>query len=84
MGKVDNTHPTVMLSCYDLCPLALLDPLLAGCRGWRIYLKMGRGVCLPSREGLADPSREPEHLAVTHPTGMFSHVESFFFRKKIT
>ena len=42
--------------------LALLDPLLAGCRGWRINLKMGRGSLPPEPRGVGQTPLESQEI----------------------
>ena len=84
MGKVGNTYPTVMLSCYDLWPLCPPGSATDRVSGVENLPKDGEGESAYRAEGgWAGPSPEPENRTVTHPTRMFSHVESFF-QKKIT
>ena len=72
MGKVGNTHPTVMLSCYDLwppCPPGSATGRVSGVenlpKDWGESTSRVDGGC-------AGPSPESENRTVTHPTGMFS------------
>ena len=73
MGKVGNTHPTGMLSCYDLWPPCPPGSATDRVSGVEISPKEGKGeggVCLQREGAGADPSAEPENRTVTHSTGM--------------